>query len=1010
MTIEAGNGRSTRGIAIPALAFAVMVLGGLVGVAAQASAAPPTVPKAPQMFGLLTVDTDPTLHVAFHPDLDDGGSAVLHYDASCTSDDGGDPADASGFGTSLLGFLVSGYRELAVTGATAGSTYTCTVTATNSVGTSVESDESLPAVAGKPVHGFVSATVGATSIELEALPTSADLGYTVTCTSSNGGAPRTAGSGTVHIVVSGLTAGKTYDCAERAFVPGGTSSAATTGDFIAGRPTQNLSTGAFIIDIGSDLTDGAGNGSITVQIPDGYQSYLPITAFRATCTSSNGGPTGVGTASGTATTVLVSGLQNGKSYTCTLAAANANGFGLDGPATEPIVPGRPVPPLVYDVTPGIGQLSIDFVPGDSPGNPTTRWDAACTSSDGGASGTGFITNPQQPIVVSGLTDGKSYTCTINGTNVRGTGRTCDGNLSSFGCTDGPLSMPIIVGRPTPPNELTVVAIGSGTVQVDGAAPDHTGGTAVEDYTAQCRSVDGGVSSVVSSGFPITLTGLTDGKIYECRARASNVDGAGLWGEAGAAVIPGRPSEPLLADEFPAATPGDGQLTMSFAPPVYNGGSAITGYDVTCSAIDDYLPTDVHTASGSASPITVTGLTNGVLYYCAVTANNASGAGTAAVEIGQPGPDAPPTITSAIPGDGSIAVTFEPAANALTFFASYRIVCSSSDGGVTHTTIADFLPFGTVTHLTNGKSYTCRVNAVVDSFNGTQSAKSAVVKPGLPTAPRGLTATPGNGQVKLVFSAPVTSGGFARTGYRATCGSTNGGVGRVQTGSGSPITVTGVTNTKNYNCTVAAVNAKGTGIGATKSSIVPGLPTVPRSVSAVPVDEGVASVKFTAPAFNGGAGIIGYGATCTSSNGGATKSKTGTGSPLTVAGMTDGKTYTCKVTAKTSKGTGPSAASSAFKSGAPSAPRNVLAEVGVSGQVTVTFSAPAGTGGANIASYQVTCTSSTGGATGSKTLGASPITVDGLDNLETYSCTVKPQSTGGDGLTATVSGIFVHDAS
>src|SRR5690349_7505215 len=112
MTIEAGNGRSTRGIAIPALAFAVMVLGGLVGVAAQASAAPPTVPKAPQMFGLLTVDTDPTLHVAFHPDLDDGGSAVLHYDASCTSDDGGDPADASGFGTSLLGFLVSGYREL----------------------------------------------------------------------------------------------------------------------------------------------------------------------------------------------------------------------------------------------------------------------------------------------------------------------------------------------------------------------------------------------------------------------------------------------------------------------------------------------------------------------------------------------------------------------------------------------------------------------------------------------------------------------------------------------------------------------------------------------------------------------------------------------------------------------------------------------------------------------------------------------------------------------------------
>src|SRR5690242_4423833 len=101
MTIEAGNGRRTRGIAIPAFAFAVMVLGGLVG-AAPASAAPPTAPKAPTVFAVFAVENDPTLHVAFHPDLDDGGSAVLSYDASCTSDDGGDPADAAGFGTPLL--------------------------------------------------------------------------------------------------------------------------------------------------------------------------------------------------------------------------------------------------------------------------------------------------------------------------------------------------------------------------------------------------------------------------------------------------------------------------------------------------------------------------------------------------------------------------------------------------------------------------------------------------------------------------------------------------------------------------------------------------------------------------------------------------------------------------------------------------------------------------------------------------------------------------------------------
>jgi hypothetical protein len=112
----------------------------------------------------------------------------------------------------------------------------------------------------------------------------------------------------------------------------------------------------------------------------------------------------------------------------------------------------------------------------------------------------------------------------------------------------------------------------------------------------------------------------------------------------------------------------------------------------------------------------------------------------------------------------------------------------------------------------------------------------------------------------------------------------------------------------------------------------------------------------------------------------------------------------------SNGTGASAASNVIKSGAPSAPRNVVAQGGVGGEITVAFSPPAATGGASIASYEVSCSSSTGGNPGSKTLGGSPITVEGLDNLETYSCTVKPQSTGGDGLTTTVSGIFVFDAS
>ena len=65
--------------------------------------------------------------------------------------------------------------------------------------------------------------------------------------------------------------------------------------------------------------------------------------------------------------------------------------------------------------------------------------------------------------------------------------------------------------------------------------------------------------------------------------------------------------------------------VSFTAPASNGGAAISSY--TVSASDTTNPSNpVVTVSGTASPITVTGLNNGDTYSFTVTATNVSGTG------------------------------------------------------------------------------------------------------------------------------------------------------------------------------------------------------------------------------------------------------------------------------------------------------------------------------------------------------------------------------------------------
>src|SRR3954470_3677765 len=83
------------------------------------------------------------------------------------------------------------------------------------------------------------------------------------------------------------------------------------------------------------------------------------------------------------------------------------------------VPPEPPTNVNVPVTPGPSEQVTFTPPANDGGDPISSFTASCTSSDGGADRT--ATGPASPLTVSGLSYGKTYTCTVKATNSEGSG-------------------------------------------------------------------------------------------------------------------------------------------------------------------------------------------------------------------------------------------------------------------------------------------------------------------------------------------------------------------------------------------------------------------------------------------------------------------------------------------------------------------------------------------------------------------------------------------------------------
>lgn len=161
---------------------------------------------------------------------------------------------------------------------------------------------------------------------------------------------------------------------------------------------------------------------------------------------------------------------------------------------------------------------------------------------------------------------------------------------------------------------------------------------------------------------------------------------------------------------------DSSATVSFTPPSDNGGSS-----VTYTAISS--PGGV-TATGSSSPITVTGLTNGTTYTFTVTSTNVCGTSSPSSPSNSVTPTAAPSYIGQPYGGGYYAGKI--AVNGGGVATHYLIVSPKSTGELTNTAWGPDAVTTGITSAINGPTNSAALSALGTSYAAAGFCENLVI--------------------------------------------------------------------------------------------------------------------------------------------------------------------------------------------------------------------------------------------------------------------------------------------
>ncbi|MGH2719773.1 MAG: fibronectin type III domain-containing protein, partial [Actinomycetota bacterium] len=238
---------------------------------------------------------------------------------------------------------------------------------------------------------------------------------------------------------------------------------------------------------------------------------------------------------GSATQATVTGLTNGSSYTFQVTATNKVGTGPAGVsnAVTPsgsIMGSAPGSPTNVVASAGNSQATVTWSPGSTGGSSNTGYTVTAfigSSAQGSQSVNGSTTRA----TITGLTNGTSYTFTVTAANNNGTSPP---SARSNAVTPA--------GPPGAPTGVVAVA-GDSSATVAWSPPASDGGSPITGYviTPLIREEAQPSKSVGPAVNSATITGLTNGTLYEFSVAATNSAGTGPASEESDPVTPGGSS-------------------------------------------------------------------------------------------------------------------------------------------------------------------------------------------------------------------------------------------------------------------------------------------------------------------------------------------------------------------------------------------------------------------------------------------------------------------------------------